>query len=79
MRDATYLRAQAKPCLEIAGQMSDNKVAEGLQAEPSRYHVEAAGVEISKRRELRHAPVGCAPSTRPDQFSVPKSARQIGL
>ena len=30
MRDATYLREQAKLCLEIAGQMSDRKIADGL-------------------------------------------------
>jgi hypothetical protein len=56
MRDATYLREQAKLCLEIADQMSDRKIAEGLQAEAARYHAEAAGVETSERRELQHAP-----------------------
>jgi hypothetical protein len=56
MRDATYLREQAKLCLEIAGQMSDRKIADGLQAEATRYRAEAAEVDASERRELRHAP-----------------------
>lgn len=40
MRDARYLRAQAKLCLEMARQTSDN-----LHAEAARYHAEADEIE----------------------------------
>ena len=33
MRDAQYLRAQAKFCLEVASQISDLKTVENLQAD----------------------------------------------
>jgi hypothetical protein len=45
MRDAQYLRAQAELCLELARQISDQKIAANLQAEAARYHAEAAEIE----------------------------------
>ena len=45
MRDARYIRAQAKLCMEIARQMSDPKAAEKLRADAARYHAEATEIE----------------------------------
>ena len=45
MRDARYLRAQAKLCLEIAGQVGDRRAADSLRAEAARYHAEAEEIE----------------------------------
>jgi len=45
MRDATYLRAQAELCLEMARQISDQATSDNLRAEAARYHAEAADIE----------------------------------
>ena len=52
MRDAAHLRAQAKLCLEIARQMSDQTAAKNLQAEAARYNSEAAEAETSESTAL---------------------------
>jgi hypothetical protein len=48
MRNAQYLRAQAEFCLEVARQMSDDKIIDNLQAEAARYHAEAVEVEAEQ-------------------------------
>jgi hypothetical protein len=49
MRDARYLRAQAKFCLEMADQISDQATCEKLHAEAARYHAEAAEIETGAK------------------------------
>jgi hypothetical protein len=50
MRDADYLRARAKRCLELAHQMSDPNAARNLMADAARYHTEAAAMELQQPR-----------------------------
>ena len=52
MRDARYLRAQAKLCLEIAGQVGDRRAADTLRAEAARYHAEAAEIETGSKTQV---------------------------
>ena len=52
MRDAAYLRAQAKLCLEIADLMSDQSAAKNLQTAAARYKSEAAEAETSEPTAL---------------------------
>jgi hypothetical protein len=53
MRDASYFRAQAALCLEIARQMSDAKTAEDLKEEAARYRAAASAVE-SEEKSVSH-------------------------
>jgi len=55
MLDATYLRAQATWCLEMAWQISDLKIAESLRADAARYYAEATKIEASQRPEAQRA------------------------
>ena len=55
MQDARYLRAQARLCLEIAGQMSDLKAAQKLKAEAATYHARADEIEHPERPTLSRA------------------------
>ena len=48
MRDARYLRGQAKWCLELARLMSDRKTADNLKAEAARYQAEAVVMETAE-------------------------------
>lgn len=53
MRDARYLRAQAEICLQIAGQMSNPKTAEGLRTEAAHHLAEARAIDEGGQQSSR--------------------------
>lgn len=56
MRDAQHLRAQAELCLKIAGQMSDRRAADDLQAEAAHHYAEAAEIEAGEQVGSKDSP-----------------------
>jgi hypothetical protein len=56
VENATYLRSQARWCLQMASQMSDAKIAEGLHIKASQYFARAVAIESDVRARMPESP-----------------------